>query len=155
MDRGTIQQVDDPQTVYARPANAFVAKFIGMANLLDGRLLGRTGDACDVEVPLGEERSPLRLRAAGGDGAVHDQRVIVSLRPEDLTLHLECPVGPAHINVLEGEVIDTVYLGNSLDCRVRVGPYEVSVQIDHDEQLSPAQKVYLAFRPEHGLCLTE
>ena len=36
MDKGVIQQIDDPQTIYARPANTFVANFIGVANLMEG-----------------------------------------------------------------------------------------------------------------------
>ena len=51
--------------------------------------------------------------------------------------------------------IDTVYLGNFLECRVGVGRHEVGIQIDHYEQLVPGQKVFLTFHPDHGLCLTE
>jgi iron(III) transport system ATP-binding protein len=153
MDRGVIQQVGDPQTIYARPANAFVASFIGVANLLEGTLLGRQAELCEVEIPLGAERLPLRLRAAGGEGAVRGQRIILSLRPEDIALHLTPPDGAP--NVIEGQVIDTVYLGSFLDCQVRVGTHEVGVQIDHYEQLVPDQKVFLTFQPDHGLCLTE
>ena len=153
MDRGVIQQVGDPQTIYARPANAFVANFIGVANLLEGTLLGRHGELCELEIPLGEGRLPLRLRAAGGEGAARGQRIILSLRPEDISLHLARP--DACPNVIEGQVIDTVYLGNFLDCQVRVGTHEVGVQIAHYEQLVPDQKVFLTFQPDHGLCLTE
>ena len=70
-------------------------------------------------------------------------------------LHQKAPNGQSNGNLFEGEVIDTVYLGNFLECRVRVGSYEVGVQMDHFEQLSPGQKVYMTFEPDHGLCLTE
>ncbi|HEU5018316.1 MAG TPA: ABC transporter ATP-binding protein, partial [Pseudolabrys sp.] len=40
MDKGVIQQIGDPQTIYARPANTFVANFIGVANLMPGVMLG-------------------------------------------------------------------------------------------------------------------
>ncbi len=153
MDKGVIQQIGDPQTIYAKPANAFVANFIGVANLLEGTLLGKNGDVCELEIPVGQGRPPLRLQAAGGGGATRGRRIILSLRPEDIALHPARPDGSP--NVIEGEVIDTVYLGNFLKCQVRVGPYEVGVQIDHYEQLVPSQKVFLTFRPDHGLCLTE
>ena len=155
MNKGVIQQISDPRTIYARPANAFVANFIGVANLMEGRLIGRSGDVCELEIPIGQSRPPLRLRARGGDGAAVGRPLILSVRPEDISLHLEQPNGAADENVLEGEVIDTVYLGNFLECNVRVGEHELDVQIDHFEQLAPGQKVHLAFRPEHGLCLTE
>jgi iron(III) transport system ATP-binding protein len=153
MNNGAIQQIGDPQSIYARPANAFVANFIGVANLMQGILLGRNGDICDVEIALGEGRAPLRLRAAGGDGATVGQPVMLSLRPEDIAIRFEPADGNG--NLFEGEVVDTIYLGNMMECRVKVGRYEVGIQIDHYEQLAPQQKVYLSFEPDHGLCLTE
>jgi iron(III) transport system ATP-binding protein len=152
MNRGAIEQIGDPRTVYLRPANAFVADFIGAANLIDAVLLGREDGVCDLELALGSDRPPARVRAAGGDGVSNGQPAVLSVRPEDLALHLQRPEG-APGNLLDGEVIDTVYLGNFLDCQVRVGPCELSVQINHYEQLAPGQKVFLTFAPDHALCL--
>jgi iron(III) transport system ATP-binding protein len=154
MNKGLILQIGDPHTIYARPANAFVANFIGVANLMHGTLIGRSGEFCEIEIPLGEGRAPLRLTAAGGDHAATGQPLILSLRPEDLSVHLQEPAGVRNGNLFEGDVIDTVYLGNFLECRVRVGRYEINVQIDHYENLSPGQKVFVGFAPDHGLCLT-
>jgi hypothetical protein len=42
-----------------------------------------------------------------------------------------------------------------LECRVKVGRYDIGIQIDHYEQIAPRQKVFLSFQPGHGLCLTE
>jgi hypothetical protein len=36
---------------------------------------------------------------------------------------------------------------------VRTGSCELSVQINHYEQLAPGQKVFLTFSPDHALCL--
>jgi iron(III) transport system ATP-binding protein len=155
MNKGVIQQIDDPQTIYAHPANTFVANFIGVANLVPGILRGRSGGFCELEVPIGQGHAPLRLRAAGAENARMEQPLTLSLRPEDIFVHLERPNGEAGGNVFEGEVIQTVYLGNILDCRVKVGDHELSVQIDHFEDIAPQQKVYLSFAPDHGLCLTD
>ena len=155
MDKGIIQQVGDPETIYARPANTFVANFIGVANLLEGKLVRRNGDVSEVEVPLGDGHAPLHLKALGAEKASPGQRIVISLRPEDITLHLERPAAESGVNLIEAEVIDTVYLGNFLDCRARVGTHEVGIQIDHFERLTPKQKVFLTFRPDHGLCLTD
>ena len=153
MEGGVIQQIGDPRTIYGRPANAFVANFLGVANLLEGTLLSGTGVLCEVEIPLGGTQPPVHLRAIGAAGASRDPRIILSVRPEDLALHLTRPDGAP--NLIEGEVIDTVYLGSFLNCQVRAGRHEISVQIDHYEQLFPGQRVFLTFEPEHALCLTE
>jgi iron(III) transport system ATP-binding protein len=155
MNKGVIQQIGDPQTIYTRPANTFVANFIGVANLIEGVCLDGGGEFCELEISPGHGRAPLQIKAAGSTGAVAGQRLILSLRPEDISLHLQRPNGGGGSNLLEGEVIDTVYLGNFLECRVRVGRHEIGVQMDHYEQLVPQQKVFLSFRPDHGLCLTE
>jgi iron(III) transport system ATP-binding protein len=154
MNEGLIQQIGDPETIYARPANAFVANFIGVANLLEGTFLSRSGKLGEAEFPVGEGAPPLRLRALGAEAASAGQRVILSMRPEDITLHLTAPPEGAP-NRLSGEIIDTLYQGNFLDCQVRVGPHEIGVQMDHFEQLTPGQRVHLTFEPEHALLLTE
>ncbi len=108
-----------------------------------------------MEIPLGEGVAPLRIQAIGGAGALEGDQLFISLRPEDITLHLEKPNGTSHGNVFAGNVIDTIYLGNFLECRIDVGGHEVGIQINHFEQLEFGQKVFLSFQPDHGLCLTE
>jgi iron(III) transport system ATP-binding protein len=155
MNHGSIQQVGDPQAIYARPANSFVAKFIGVANLLEGVLVARNGKGCELDIPGGPEDAPLRVHAAGGYGARRGQRIYLSLRPEDVVLHRQRPDDPFHTNVIEGVVVETVYLGCFLQCRVKVGPRELSVQVASHERVVPDERVFLSFRPDHGLCLIE
>ncbi len=77
MRRGRIQQVAPPRQLYERPANLFVASFIGSPpmNFLPGRIEGGS-----LSGPLG--RVPLPEQLAGGA----DQEVVVGIRPEDFTL---------------------------------------------------------------------
>ena len=75
MNEGRIQQIADPHTIYTRPVNVFVAKFIGEANLLEATLLGRDGAICELEIIPEEGRAPLHLRATGGDGAARGGKV--------------------------------------------------------------------------------
>jgi multiple sugar transport system ATP-binding protein len=95
MLKGKLQQVGTPLEVYERPANLFVAGFIGTPpmNFLPGVLAGRAGlaglaglagDAATATVATGglELRLPARLAAAtrGQEG----RRVVVGIRPENL-----------------------------------------------------------------------
>ncbi len=153
MDKAVIQQIGDPEDIYANPVNSFVANFIGVTSLMEGTLVSRDGEACTVDVPALNGGEPIRLQAAGGEGAQNGNNVFVSLRPEDVELHLTKPDGTAHGNLLEGQVIDTIYLGSFLEGRVRVGGHEIGIQIDHYENLSPDQNVWLSFQAEHALCL--
>jgi multiple sugar transport system ATP-binding protein len=86
MLKGKLQQVGTPLEVYERPANLFVAGFIGTPpmNFLPGVLAGLAGDAATVIVATGdlELRLPAGLQAAtrGQEG----RRVVVGIRPENL-----------------------------------------------------------------------
>ena len=114
--------------------------------------MSRQGQLRHIEIPVGNGREPLRLQATGAEDANPGDRLVLSLRPEDVSLHISEPEG---INVIEGEIIDSIYLGSFLEGRVRVGIHEVGIQMNHYEDLVPGQKVYLSFTPEHGLCLTD
>ena len=153
MDKAVIQQVGNPQDIYANPANAFVANFIGVTSLLEGKILARDGNICDLEIPSKNNQSPLRIQAAGAPGASAGENIYVSLRPEDIVLHTNEPTGTDNGNIVEAKIIDTVYLGSFLECRVDVNGHEVNIQIDHFEQLSKGQKVFISIQPEHVLCL--
>lgn len=153
MDKAVIQQVGNPQDIYANPANAFVANFIGVTSLLEGKILARDGNVCDLEIISKKDQGSLRIQAEGAPNASTGENVYVSLRPEDVILHINEPTGTDNGNVVEAKVIDTVYLGNFLECRVDVNGHEVNIQIDHFEQLSNGQKVFISFQPAHALCL--
>ena len=153
MNKGVIQQIGDPHSIYARPVNAFVANFIGVANLMRGILLRRSEGYCEAEIPLGDQ-PPLRLTVAGGDSISPGQMLVLSVRPEDVVVHARKPDGTNAGNLFEGEVIDTNYFGNFIECRVRIGCYEISSRIDHAEPIAPGQRVFVSFQPDHGLCLS-
>jgi multiple sugar transport system ATP-binding protein len=83
---GTLQQVDTPDRVYERPANRFVAGFIGSPamNIAESRLV-RAGDGLAVE--LGDRRlvvDPELLATRPGLDAYEGREVVLGLRPEDL-----------------------------------------------------------------------
>src|SRR5262252_8149787 len=59
IEAGRISQIGSPQDIYFRPANPFVARFVGATNLLPGRLLEASGSTGEVEVLAGR-----RIRCA-------------------------------------------------------------------------------------------
>jgi multiple sugar transport system ATP-binding protein len=93
MRNGELLQVGDPHEVYARPADVFVARFIGSPsiNILSGRLRSN-GAGLVVEVPgPGDGAGKIERRLDGAAGAARlspsDGRVSVGVRPEDLIVH--------------------------------------------------------------------
>jgi multiple sugar transport system ATP-binding protein len=98
---GYLQQVDTPQNLYDRPANVFVAAFIGSPsmNLYDAVL---TVEGDGGSITLGSQRlsiAPESLQARPGLRGYNGKRVVLGIRPEDFE-----DVGHA-TNVREGAVI--------------------------------------------------
>ena len=83
MRRGVLQQVAEPQNLYERPTNLFVAEFIGSPamNLVEAEL-DRDGDG--VVARFGSHELRLGGAAAAGAAGRAGTRVILGFRPEDL-----------------------------------------------------------------------
>jgi iron(III) transport system ATP-binding protein len=103
MRQGRIIQIGTPREIYSRPASRFVADFVGKTNLLKGRL-SAVGEPAAVETAVGR-----LLSSQAHPGAKVGDTVYCSIRPEHLRI-LE--PGTARANVLAGEVLRAVYLGD-------------------------------------------
>ena len=114
MDKGMFQQVGTPTEVYDRPANTFVASFIGSPamNLIEGAIAGGV-----FEAPL--------VRIAGLGGAP-DGPVILGFRAEDAVV---AEAGPAAI---EGPVYSIELLGDATMVTLRSGSALVALKAAKD-----------------------
>jgi iron(III) transport system ATP-binding protein len=148
MSKGRIEQKGGPREIYSRPVNGYVSNFIGVANLLKGRVLAVTGTGRgEVEVEAGGQTAHLSCRL--GVGIAAGAETVVSVRPENVVAARSNGDGAC----LEGEVIQTIFLGNCVDCRVRWGEFEWKVMAHPRAGLKAGQKVYLRLDPEHTLAV--
>ena len=81
MNRGVIEQVADPETVYERPATTFVAGFIGVSNLMPGEVVSANGAGAELKLDAGPT-----VRTSSSGGATVRERVHAVVRPEKLVL---------------------------------------------------------------------
>jgi spermidine/putrescine ABC transporter ATP-binding subunit len=115
MARGRLVQLGTPQEVYERPADPFVADFLGGANFLPGVVRETVGATLAVDLPgLGR----LHAAAARNPGVAAGARVVVSLRPEALTL--AHPVAAGADDALVGTLRLRTYLGWLAACEVEL-----------------------------------
>ena len=100
MNEGVIQHIGTPKNLYQRPANLFVATFIGHTNILDGEVYSKEGN---TYLKL-ENSSPIEM-----DNILNDYRnennVKVSVRPEEFIIQKEGEKG------VEAVIDDCVFLG--------------------------------------------
>ena len=146
MDDGRIQQVGTPETVYAEPANRFVARFVGSPTmtLLDGRLDPATGT---IGVGEGSLPAPATLAREDGDptpegGGQTPTDLLVGIRPEHVELD---DFGPGR---LVAEVGHVEFAG--ADAFVYLDPGdagEVVARVDADTDVAVGDTVGVRFDP--------
>ena len=115
MHAGRIQQIGSPRDIYERPASQFVADFVGTSNFIEGTVL-RPESAPDGCVVVRTEIGDVTVRAV--QALRSDERVAVSVRPEDVDLTEARPTGG---NVWQGLVDQKVFLGEAVDFQVKLG----------------------------------
>jgi iron(III) transport system ATP-binding protein len=148
MSKGRIQQRGGPREIYARPVNAYVSNFIGVANLLKGRVISTAApDRGEVEVEAGGRKVQLPCKFTSD--MVPGAEAVLSVRPENVSASRQNGSDTS----LEGEVIQAIFLGNSVDCRVRWGDFEWKVMAHPRAGLKSGDKVYLRLDPEHTLAV--
>jgi len=128
MNRGAIQQVATTTEIYERPANDFVADFVGESNIFHGTVT-ETGS-----VTLDSGRRLL----TSNDSPV-GRRVGVLMRPERFG-------GGA--NSFTGEVIEAVYLGSSLKLRLACDGLELIVRRPAGPMPATGSRVTVGIAPE-------
>ena len=110
-DDGVIQQLSTPDVLYEKPENAFVAQFIGENNTLTGVVQSLKGGIATVKLDNGAVTEATAVNC-GEVGS----RTTLSIRPERVTLGGKKTAK----NSAEGTVIESIYLGDHIRCRMNV-----------------------------------
>ena len=108
MKEGEVVQIGTPEEIYERPANRFVASFVGHTNLLDGKVM--TMDGSDAVVVSGG----MRLDVAASEHMSPGRAVALAIRFERFKLV------PSEHGKITGIVKDRTFLGGQL--RLLVAP---------------------------------
>lgn len=143
LDKGRIQQIDTPMGLYSRPANLFVATFLGSPkmNLLWGEVVEndglklRMGD--DVELPL-RPQADMVERVRGYLG----RQLTVGLRPEDMYLG---EPGPGHLTATV-EAVEPV--GNEAYIDLGCGGCELILRVAPRDLPKVGDTVHLGYVAE-------
>jgi iron(III) transport system ATP-binding protein len=113
IDKGAIQQIGTPEDLYRRPANRFVASFLGECNFISGTVISRGENKTVVETGIGTLTSAL----SPPEG---DAKITILIRPENISIG-----GDAATNIFDATIENGVFLGetavwniNSNGCRL-------------------------------------
>lgn len=132
LNRGRLEQIADPETCFAEPANRFVARFLGEASFLPGQLQGQ-----DVLTELGNVPGKAMDCASG--------QVELLLRPDDLSLVAETDKGNAVVDWVRYEG------GSKLYCVTLDSGHSLRVRVSHEQHSKPGERVSIAITTNHPL----
>ena len=152
MDHGKVVQVDTPRQVYRRPRSRFVASFIGVANMWEGKVKpdSRQPGTTTVTTKIGDmvvagENVPDGLAAGGED-------VIVMARPEGLVVSAQRPGDSPEATVMPGILRAEMFRGAHSELLVDVGHHMLRVRNSQSQALVEGSAVYV-IAPAAALCL--
>lgn len=134
MNAGQVEQVGPPQEIYRQPASVFIARFLGLSNLLPGEIRQIDG-AAQVTTPVGQ--FPVPEQSPG--------QVTVLLRPDAMGLD---GAGPCR---LDGTVRETSFRGRT--CRAVIVVDDLPLTFDFPSNVSlpgPGEPVLLGFDPQEA-----
>ncbi len=151
MDSGNIVQVGPPEEIYTKPANRFVADFIGTTNFIPGKIMEipKEKDQIYVQTEFGQ-----RILCKVFDSAmvVSNQKIHISVRPEDIEVSGK-PLEKED-NLLKGTIMHRAYLGNFLYFFVNVDSTMIRVQAPYDMKQKEGEDLFLFLNPERCIALT-
>jgi spermidine/putrescine transport system ATP-binding protein len=153
MNKGKIVQLGTPTEIYNHPANEFVSRFIGEANLLSGTVTGQSGDTFQIET--GEQvvvAAPAKAGITVGDG------VIVSVRPERITVFARAEEAPSGwANVFGGTVESAIFLGPITRYHVKLANSQLVIAdktaVDGQAEFRANEQVFVGWETANSVVL--
>ena len=151
MESGNVVQIGTAQEIYKKPANKFVADFIGTMNFFSGEVVQVLGDTDAVYVRT-EFSEKLLCRMPDGKAAAPGEKIYASIRPEDVEVFAQPPQSGE--NLFKGTIAHKAYLGNFLFLFVNVNSTMIRVQVSHHLPQEEGQELYLSLNPQKCMILT-
>ncbi|MFL6796748.1 MAG: ABC transporter ATP-binding protein [Xanthobacteraceae bacterium] len=146
LDNGTIVQLGTPNEIYFRPRNAFVAGFVGAANLLRGRVEADTAAERVGAVRLNGGATLACLFVAAAQAGAE---IAIALRPEWIAV----AANGGGANRFDGTVTSLSFLGATNRCEVIAADLKLLVDLPADAAVAVGQAVTLSTAAEHCLAI--
>jgi iron(III) transport system ATP-binding protein len=144
LDAGVIQQVGTPVELFDRPANRFIANFVGTVNLFAGTL------EAGPEAMLFASKALGRI-ALGGLPQAAPGEVEIAFRPHVVTLAAAGATLDAGLVRLEGSIAQREFLGEFIRYTVRAGKAEIVADQAHytgARSYDPGEAVQIGIQPQ-------
>ena len=138
MNEGAVLQIGTPREIYEKPADLFVARFIGETNILEGSVIRKNGSRAEATIPgVGT------VAVESGKSIAQGNNLVFTIRPEKIALSREkADIAGDDMNCLQGVVEEIIYIGFLSKYFIRIGDTTLRVFRQHaDHQLSGGRAI--------------
>ncbi|WNC14724.1 ABC transporter ATP-binding protein [Brevibacillus brevis] len=147
MNKGVIEQLDDPATIFKYPKTEFIARFIGFTNFIT------FGERIEQQGEIGLRVGDHSFIAANHPGTVNPTSKKCALRPDDLIVTTDEPQDRDH-NRLQGSIKVSTFLGRSYQYVVETDLGDFTVNQEMETPYRSGQRVNLLF-PKDKMVLVD
>jgi iron(III) transport system ATP-binding protein len=148
MNRGRIEQVGTPADIYERPSSPFVSEFVGSINTLRGIVTEVTAEYVTVR----HADHDIICQSSATDRIAVGEQVVLSIRPENLTLSTE-PSGA--VNVWPGLVAASAYYGDHREYEVEISDQRLKVNTTIGVHVPNGGRAYVSCSPAEVLIMRD
>ncbi len=148
---GEVQQVGTPRELYTRPINAFVASFMGPANMFSGDIIQNTNEngLLSLRLKQGQERERVITGTLREEiGSRLNGHAALFCRPDDVRFRMESQP-EQEVNIVPGTVLLSSFVGGRWRTLIKYGETQDDIILAFaPTQLSLNEKVWLELPPE-------
>ncbi|EYR79364.1 ABC transporter ATP-binding protein [Shinella sp. DD12] len=128
MNKGRIEDVGTPASIYMRPRSLFSAGFMGEANFLPAKVCGTAGNEAEVETALGRVALPASAFVSGLPAAGRD--VTLCIRPEHFR---SAGAAVPTVSLGRGRITSSAFFGTHHRCHVAAGGASLTAHLPQTE----------------------
>ncbi len=143
LHEGEFQQIGTPEEIYKKPANRFVAEFIGQPpmNILAAQMYHNDGVS-------GIEIAGLRFPVPGikqiNDYNILQDKLAIGVRPEDINVSASSSLGTPH----HADILWVEHLGSKSILDLRFGGITLRVKVTPDNPIAKGKSAWFGFEPK-------
>lgn len=148
MHQGSISQVGTPEEIYRRPADRFVATFIGKSNIFEARCIRTQGDRAVCAIA-----GNIPVEVARREAVAEGEEIYVSVRPESVRLaRLGGNGGAAAVGA--GKILHAVYMGTHQELRIMLdNGVPIEARTDGRQSFATGERVCVSWAAEDAILL--
>ena len=148
MNQGVFEQIGTPEEVYDRPDSAYVAKFVGNANILSGVFAGKEGN--QLLIKIGDELVRVGSQSQRQESLQEGAAVFLAVRSENICLKENC------CNKMNARVLEKTFAGGLLRMELQLadGSHIVASRHGINCTFSEGEVIRVGFEPENAVLVT-